>query len=257
VLLRNPWVHRQSYPVTIESAENVSVHAISVYPAPRVYGESLSAGQTLEIALAPYETIVLSIAPGAVPPGIPAAQPAGNQTLAASLASPRATLRRVVYETPDQLLGDDFTSLAPASGQAIEIDADFQLDRPRSGSASVYWPIGGSSVSEASGVMEDDGQECALQSLRSDAGFFATVARSRILALPGRRPRPDRMSRCTNTEDPGTRVRLAVEDRRADPAAVSACCPHWIRLTRQCLCAAAHPLASITKGAPVRTGGED
>jgi hypothetical protein len=161
----------------MDSSEKVPVHAISVYPEPRVYGKSLSAGQTVEISLAPYETIVLSIAPGDIPLGLPDARPTGNQTLAESLLNPRVTLRRVVYETQEQLLGDDYTSLAPVSGQAIEVDADFQLQRPstdRRLRVLALWE--GKSVPEASGVLTVDGQEIVLQSSRSDAGFFASGA---------------------------------------------------------------------------------
>ena len=96
---------------------------------------------------------MLSIAPGDIPLGLPDAQTTGNQALAESLLNPRVTLQRVVYETPDQPWGDDFTSLAPASGQAIEIDADFQLHRPDTGMRlRVLVLLEGKSVPEASGV---------------------------------------------------------------------------------------------------------
>ncbi|MHB8972746.1 MAG: NPCBM/NEW2 domain-containing protein [Pirellulaceae bacterium] len=177
VLLRNPWVLAQSYALTIDSSDKGPVHAVSVYPEPRIYGKALSAGQTVEIPLAPYETIVLSISPGDVPLDLPAAQPAGQQALAGTLQNPRASLRRVVYETPDQLMGDDYTSLAPASGQALEIDADFHLQRTKTDTRlRVLALLEGKSVPEASGTLTVDGQDIALQSVRTDSVFFATVA---------------------------------------------------------------------------------
>ena len=53
----------------------------------------------------------------------------GRDSLARSLTISHTQVQRVVYDTPDQPLGDDFTSLAPDSGQALEIDTEFQLPR--------------------------------------------------------------------------------------------------------------------------------
>jgi NPCBM/NEW2 domain len=252
VLLRNPWVQRQSYALTIDASEKVLQHAISVYPEPRVYGKSLAAGQTVEIPLAPYETLVLSIAPGDIPLGLPAAQPTGNQTLAESLGKPRTTLQRVVYATPAQPWGDDFTSLAPASGQAIEIDADFQLHRPDTGKRlRVLALLEGKSVPEASGVLTVDGQEIVLQSLRSDAGFFATgaaVAESWHFLEGTLPPSAAQVSLHAIAEDPGATVSIWLWEDRPGQALPEACnrlpAPECVSLDSACVLPLT-PLASI------------
>ena len=218
VLLRNPWVQEQSYTLTIDLPAKVPVHAISVYPEPRVYGTSLVAGQTLEIALAPYETVVLSVTSDDVPPGLTDARRAGENSLARSLTISQTHAQRVVYDTPDQPLGDDFTSLAPDSGQALEIDTEFQLQRTRTDTRlRILALLEGKTVPEAVGVMTADGQEIALQSARSDAGFFATVA-----AVPESwhflqgtiPPAAERVALHVVTEDPAAAISIWVwEDR--------------------------------------------
>ena len=113
VLLRNPWVDKQSYALTIDSAIQGPVHVVSLYPEPRLYGEALKAGKTVEISLAPYETVVLSFSTGEAPPGLPRAAEAVGTTLADAVKPAKTTLRRVVYEQVDKPFGADYTSLAP------------------------------------------------------------------------------------------------------------------------------------------------
>ncbi|MHB0960688.1 MAG: NPCBM/NEW2 domain-containing protein [Pirellulaceae bacterium] len=254
VLLRNPWVLKQSYTLTIGALNSqVAAHAISVYPEPRVYAQSLAAGQTVEIALAPYETIVLSIAPGDIPTGIPAAQTADSPTLAESLLNPQATLRRVIYESPDERFGDNYSSLAPASGQAIEMEAQFQLQRSDAAKRlHVLALLEGKTVPEASGVLTVDGQEVALHSARSDAGFFATVATGPDSwhFLEGTLPPAGRsVSLRVTTEDPTATLSIWLwEDRPGQfqshvPNALPA--PEWVSLDSACVLSPT-PLASVS-----------
>jgi hypothetical protein len=177
VLLRNPWVDKQSYVLTIDSAIQGPVHIVSLYPEPRLYGEALNAGNTVEISLAPYETVVLSFSTGEVPPGLPRAAEAVGATLADAVKPAKTTLRRVVYEQVDKPFGADYTSLAPASGTAIEIDTDFAVTRPAGNPRlRVLALLEGKSVPDASGTLTVNGQEIPLQSIRSDAGFVAAGA---------------------------------------------------------------------------------
>ena len=66
VALRNPWIAPQSYQLKLDrglgftpAAKRLS--AVSLYPEPRLYAESLKFGDTLDVSLVPYETLVLSI----------------------------------------------------------------------------------------------------------------------------------------------------------------------------------------------------
>jgi hypothetical protein len=186
VLLRNPWIAKQSYPVKIDLAVKGPVHAISLYPEPRVYGDVLYAGQTLDVALAPYETVVLSFATGDAPQGLPKAVNVVNTVLADTLTNPNTALSSVIYDEVPQPFGADYTSLAPASGKAVEIDASFRLDVPSARTPGSDAPDGrishvsllvlfeGKTVPEATGTLQVEGQDIPLRAIRSDAGFTAT-----------------------------------------------------------------------------------
>lgn len=112
VLLRNPWVEKQSYTLTVDPAWQRPVHAVSVYPEPRVYGDGLSGGDSVTIALAPYETLVLSFAPGAAPAGLPRATDAVGTALIAAVTPAKTTMQRVVFEPIEEPLGADYKSMS-------------------------------------------------------------------------------------------------------------------------------------------------
>jgi hypothetical protein len=66
VALRNPWIAPHTYTVKLDgrigfSSAATRLSAVSLYPEPRVYATRLKFGDMLEVALAPYETVVLSI----------------------------------------------------------------------------------------------------------------------------------------------------------------------------------------------------
>ncbi len=110
VLLRNPWLEEATYSVPLDETVGLSpdakgLIAVGVYPEARLYGNSLSAGGKLDVPLAPYETLVLRVAPAAVFPtaklaGPPAAQQAVSATVTAS------AVRKVKYTTPAELTAD-------------------------------------------------------------------------------------------------------------------------------------------------------
>ncbi len=84
--LRNPWVQLQSYTLTLD--ENMGIFpgdtglsAVSLYPEIRRYGDGLSYGDNLQVDMAPYETLVLSIKTGQDLNGLPLAQEIVGQGL--------------------------------------------------------------------------------------------------------------------------------------------------------------------------------
>jgi len=176
VLLRNPWVEKQFFAVAIPREIQGTVHAVSLYPEPRCYAESLRGGDRLEAVLAPYETVVLSFAVEE-PPALPRATAVVGTTLTDMVKPVRTVMRRVVYDRVEQPLGPDYTSQAPPSGTAIEIDVDFALRTSAANArARVLVLLEGKTVPDATGELTVDGQEVPLRSVRSDAGFVATGA---------------------------------------------------------------------------------
>ncbi|MHB1456009.1 MAG: NPCBM/NEW2 domain-containing protein [Armatimonadota bacterium] len=63
--IRNPWITPVTFKLKIGEIafETGTLSAVSVYPEPRIYGTDLRASSALDIPLAPYETVVLSIQP--------------------------------------------------------------------------------------------------------------------------------------------------------------------------------------------------
>ena len=72
VLLRNPWITHQVYSLKLTADCGLAptaagLSAVSLYPENRLYGTSLRLGDTLQVPLKPYETLVLEIGPCQVP----------------------------------------------------------------------------------------------------------------------------------------------------------------------------------------------
>ncbi|MFC5406973.1 hypothetical protein [Cohnella soli] len=66
IVIRNPWIRPGSYRLEIPAdlaLSAVTLNAVSLYPETRVYGREILQGQTLDVPLAPYETVLLSIGP--------------------------------------------------------------------------------------------------------------------------------------------------------------------------------------------------
>ncbi len=66
ILLRNPWLKKQTMRLDLAKQVGVPVglkglSAVSLYPEVRLYGKQLKARDVLEVPLAPYETLVLSL----------------------------------------------------------------------------------------------------------------------------------------------------------------------------------------------------
>lgn len=72
-------------------AKGLSV--VSLYPEPRVYGKGLSFGNTLDVSIAPYETVVLSVAARQRTSGLPAATDMIGGQITSTVA--KSELRRI------------------------------------------------------------------------------------------------------------------------------------------------------------------
>lgn len=69
VVLRNPWIVPRTYSLKLSRAAGFAqgvqaISAVSLYPEARVYAKDMKSGDNVTVALAPYETVVLSIAAG-------------------------------------------------------------------------------------------------------------------------------------------------------------------------------------------------
>ena len=260
VLLRNPWAAKQTLSVKIDLAVKGPVHAISLYPEPRTYGDVLYAGQSLDVLLAPYETLVLSFATGEAPQGLPKAADSVDNVFVGALTKPNTALRSVVYDEIPQPFGADYTSLAPASGKAVEIDADFQIE-VKSARVRLLALFEGKTVPETSGTLQVDGKDIPLHAIRSDAGFTATgiAAPESWQFLEGALPEgAGKVTLRASTQDPDAKVSiwlLADTPGKGMPGLANALpSPEWISRDSVCVLApqpASNAGKEVHKTAPV------
>ncbi|MCD9020375.1 alpha-galactosidase [Cohnella silvisoli] len=78
VILRNPWIMPGSYVLRLPERSDRSgkFNVVSLYPEVRQYGKDVRGGDAIDIRLAPYETVVLSVIPAEQAIDVPEA--AGN-----------------------------------------------------------------------------------------------------------------------------------------------------------------------------------
>ena len=69
VVIRNPWIMPTSYALKLDRAAGTpagvkELSVVSLYPEIRLYGQGLGFGNTINVPLAPYETVLLSLKKG-------------------------------------------------------------------------------------------------------------------------------------------------------------------------------------------------
>ena len=157
VASRNPWILPQSYSLRLglraadQAGERETVSVVSLYPAVRVYAANCRLGQTLEVPLAPYETLVVSLGPGEPIGGLPAAKDILAESIRAVNIQHQAFAEK--YAASRVPFGPDWTSplgeLTSAIRFELQGDVEVQsaaaellvlLEGPRSPTVQV-WPF--------------------------------------------------------------------------------------------------------------------
>lgn len=178
IALRNPWIAPQNYPVKLDEFIGVApgasgMSSVSIYPEPRVYGKSLKYGDTLDVKLAPYETIVLSIAPKQSTSGVrDASDTVLNQISAGDL---RSSLKRVEYTGTETPNGPNWTSLVGDTRSAARLSFSGTV-KVTSPDARLLVLLEGGRKSPVSPVclLKVNGQDVKTEGIASDAGWNAT-----------------------------------------------------------------------------------
>ncbi len=129
ILLRNPWIKQQT--VHLELGRQVGVpasilvgpdglSAVSLYPDVRLYGHGLGAQSVLDVSLAPYETLLLSLGVGQDLTGLePANQIVGRELTVKNINTQIKRLRFQPDATP--VRGPDWTRQFDNIDEGIEI----------------------------------------------------------------------------------------------------------------------------------------
>lgn len=169
VMLRNPWIVPQSYALPLPAG--VVVNAASLYPEPRIYGQGVQ-GASMEIKLAPYETLVLAISPDQPVNGIPNRDECVSGQV--ELSGAGAKVEKVEYDMSGGKFGPDWTSLAPETGGAIEVrlNAKVTVNAPR---ARIFLLAEGAAKEPGvKGVLHVDDATALMRQNPSSAGFAAS-----------------------------------------------------------------------------------
>ena len=101
------------------------LEVVSLYPEPRLYGSGARFGDTLQIPLAPYETVVLSLAKKLEIRGLPRASEVVSRGVVVEKVN--RNLNRVEFEGPAQALGPDWTSPMTNGLQALQLQLEVEL----------------------------------------------------------------------------------------------------------------------------------
>ncbi len=177
--LRNPWIAPATIAVKLGGHDGLAnaphgLSAVSLYPEVRVYGTDLAQGDILNVPLAPYETVVLSVASGQRLEGLPNALEAIGSGIQATPRKSNAI--RVVYEHEGETMGPDWTARVTPGGEAIvsDLEAELVVEAPRTrllilleGSATPSWP--------SHLVCTLDDNDLPLRRASSNAGWSASV----------------------------------------------------------------------------------
>lgn len=179
VMLRNPWIAPQAYPVTVpeetapENAER-GWGIVSLYPEPRIYASHRKPGDVVQVMLAPYETVVLSLKPAREARTLPAADACVNQRVDVNVDSLREN--RVAYEEGPAALGPDWMDTTGFDAGMLEIalDARIRVDAPRA--LLLVLAEGKVAPPRLEGVLKVNGSAVQMKPVRSSEGFKATTA---------------------------------------------------------------------------------
>jgi hypothetical protein len=177
--LRNPWIAAATVAVTIGGHDGLAnaseaLSAVSLYPEVRDYGTNLAKGDTLNVPLAPYETLVLSVAPQQSVEGLPkASESIGDQV---AVDDQHTSVSRVTFEPRGDTIGPDWTARVIPGGEAIicAAETDLEVRAPRTrlvilleGVETPSWPT------HLACTLDD--ADVPLRRGSSDAGWSASI----------------------------------------------------------------------------------
>jgi hypothetical protein len=176
--LRNPWIAPQKYTVRLDSGLGFSpsakaLTAASLYPEPRIYGTGLKFGDRLEVPLAPYETIVLSIDARPATPELPRAASAVRSHVKVAKCDHR--LQRVAFQDSGPWLGPDWTSLLGDAKSAIHLTLDAKVDLAAPQGELLVLCEGNKAPAAPIGRVKINGREVKSSTASSAAGWSATL----------------------------------------------------------------------------------
>lgn len=194
VALRNPWLAPQNIALRLDASLGVESRAknlevVSLYPEPRLYNTAARFGDTLQIPLAPYETLVLSLARHQTIRGLlRVADVVGRKT---AVEKANWDLTRLEFDGPAQALGPDWTSPMPEGPSALQLRLEAEVTVATPTAELLVLTEAAKALAEpAEADLRADGKPVPLASSSSATGWAATgrPVTEHWLFLKGRLP---------------------------------------------------------------------
>jgi len=136
IAIRNPWIAPATYRLRVGApsaslSKGTRLSVVGLYPEARVYASGVRVGETVSVPLAPYETVVLSVARKQPLLGLPRAADALCKRIDATVVERQVA--RVAFEGPAGAFGPDWTSLVgdAAGGVRLQLQARVMVKAPR------------------------------------------------------------------------------------------------------------------------------
>ena len=178
VALRNPWIAPQTLALRLDNDLGVErgarkLDVVSLYPEPRLYARGTRFGDTLQIPLAPYETVVLALAKKLETRGLPRASDVVRKGVVVTKVN--RDLNRVEFDGARRALGPVGTGLGPKgpTGLELKLEAEVAIAAPTA-ELLVLAEAGKALPAPVEQRLLVDGKEVTLTSSSSAAGWAAT-----------------------------------------------------------------------------------
>ena len=177
IMLRNPWVAKASYTVKLDKSIGLSpgsrsLSGVSIYPEARFYFRDLKYGDSVDIQLAPYETIVISVGPGTPKSKAPLASDSiGNQI---SAVISKQDFTRVTFKDDTGKFGADWTSTMGDSPSAIRMNIDAEVTSSAADNQLLILLEAEKSPVRSDCKVVVNGKDAVVENLASSAGWSAT-----------------------------------------------------------------------------------
>ncbi|HPS54630.1 MAG TPA: NPCBM/NEW2 domain-containing protein, partial [Sedimentisphaerales bacterium] len=133
VLIRNPWITSVTYTLKLNGETELSpkfknASVVGLYPEPRLYAKDVKFGDGVAIDLAPYETVVLSIAKNQETKNLPAASDCIGGQIKANVI--RSHVLNVDFTGSKEAMGDNWINrIADAKkGTKVTLEAELILE---------------------------------------------------------------------------------------------------------------------------------
>jgi hypothetical protein len=175
VVLRNPWIEPASYRLRLGAgpsrSSDAAVSVVSLYPEVRLYAKARRLGESMNVPLAPYETVVLSVGAAQSTKGMPWIQDVFKDCCRASCRDLRALIEE--FAASPEAIGPSWTSPVGnrTSVARLQFEGDVDIQTPEA--ELLLLLEGGRSPAALLAELQINGVEKPLEVLRSDLSWAA------------------------------------------------------------------------------------